>query len=102
LVQIAVYAGGAAQRLWDFSMFNASPENPHNEQTSAVQGFETAERAHLAHAIDRYAKARADAEAAATHVRRALAAVARSEGGEDADPARWGALLTSGTLAGGP
>jgi len=65
-----------------------------SEQTSAIQGFETPERAHLAHAIHHYAKARADAETAARRVRRALAAVARSEGGENADPARWGALLT--------
>ena len=67
-----------------------------SEQTLAIQGFETPERAHLAHAIDRYARARADAETAARRVRMALAAVARSEGGEGADPARWGTLLTTG------
>jgi hypothetical protein len=45
----------------------------------------------LGHAIAAYAQARA----AVRRVRTALAAVARSEGGEDADPACWGALLTA-------
>lgn len=63
-----------------------------SEQTSAT-AFETPERAMLAHAIAAYAQARADAEKAARRVRRALVAVARAEGGEDADPAHWSALL---------
>jgi hypothetical protein len=63
-----------------------------SEQAS-IQEFETVERASLACAIDRYVRARADAETAARRVRMALAAVAASEGGEDADPARWRVLL---------
>jgi hypothetical protein len=51
-----------------------------SEQTSAIQGFETPERATLAHAIATYVKAQADAQAAARRVRRALAAVAQAEG----------------------
>lgn len=66
--------------------------NVSDNRTSAA-AFETPERASLAHAIDRYAKAQADAEMAARRVQEALAAVARAEGGKDADPTRWGALL---------
>jgi hypothetical protein len=55
-----------------------------SERTATA--FNTPERAILAHAIAVYAKAQADTEAAARRVRRALAAVARAEGGEDADP----------------
>jgi len=62
------------------------------DQASAM-AFDTPERATLAHAIAAYAKARADTENAARRVHRALEAVARAEGGEDADPARWSALL---------
>jgi hypothetical protein len=63
-----------------------------SEQASA---FETPERASLAHAIAAYAKAQADAENGLRRVRTALVAVAMAEGGEDADPALWGALLTA-------
>ena len=55
--------------------------------------FPTLERASLALAIDQYAKARAGADASAQRVRMALRAVALSEGGKDADPALWAALL---------
>jgi hypothetical protein len=51
-----------------------------SEHTSAIEGFETAERASLANAIDRYTKARAGAEAATRRLQRALTAVARAEG----------------------
>ncbi len=65
-----------------------------SEQLSAIQDFQTHERASLAHAIAAYGKARAEAETASRRVRKALEAVARAEGGEGADTAPWAALLT--------
>jgi hypothetical protein len=51
-----------------------------SEATAALAGFETAERAALGAALDRYAKAKAAVDTAAGRLRRALAAVAEAEG----------------------
>ncbi len=66
-----------------------------SEATAALAGFETAERAALGAALDRYAKAKAAADIAGRRLRKALEAVARAEGGRNVDPVRWSVLLTA-------
>jgi hypothetical protein len=55
-----------------------------SETAPAIEGFNTAERAILAHALAAYAAAKAEAKDAAMRLRLASEAVARAEGSQEA------------------
>ncbi len=52
-----------------------------------IEGFDSCERAILAHATARHAAAQADAQEAATQLRLAVQAVMRAEAGDETNPA---------------